>query len=62
MWIAKAARNSCGVSQYLLGFLYEKGIGAEKNVHLAAEWYAKAANKEIKAGDQHSLIVQFPGP
>ena len=45
-----------------LDFYMKKVLELEKNVQLAAEWYAKAANKEIKAGDQHSLIVQFPGP
>jgi TPR repeat protein len=34
----------------------------KRNVQFAADWYAKAANKGIKAGDQHFLIVQFPGP
>jgi TPR repeat protein len=30
MWIAEVAANGCGVLQYRLGFLYEKGVGIEK--------------------------------
>ena len=42
-WIKKAAASEFLPSMYLLGYFYEKGIGVEFDVAIAAEWYEKAA-------------------
>ena len=37
------ARHGSAEAQFRLGWLYESGIGAEKNFSKAADWYALAA-------------------
>ena len=41
----KMADHDCTYSQCLLGIMYEKGVGVEKDISKAIDWYTKAANK-----------------
>lgn len=45
--LCKMADHDCGYSQCLLGIMYEKGLGAKKNIDRAIEWYRKAAEKGL---------------
>ena len=41
----KMADHDCSYSQCILGLMYEKGVGVEKDVTKAVEWYTKAARR-----------------
>lgn len=43
--LIRRARAGDAVSQRLLGDRYERGNGINRNYHLAAKWYRKAAAK-----------------
>jgi TPR repeat protein len=43
--LCNMADHDCVYSQCLLGLMYEKGLGVEKNINKAIDWYAKAAGK-----------------
>ncbi|MCQ2070005.1 MAG: sel1 repeat family protein [archaeon] len=45
----KSAESGNAQSMYILGRYYEDGIGMEKNVEAAKEWYAKAAEQGNEA-------------
>lgn len=49
-WAKRAAMANLAKAQFALANFYEKGIGCEKNIKEAQQWYTKAAeNGEIKA-------------
>ena len=50
-WIWKSATNNDITGMFLLGSLYEDGLGTTKNIRLAMYWYKKAA----EAGDEDAL-------
>lgn len=39
------AEHDCIYSQCLIGLMYEKGLGVEKDINRAVDWYAKAGGK-----------------
>lgn len=41
----KATKDTEGKAESNIGFLYEKGLGIEKNYRAAMDWYKKAAEK-----------------
>jgi uncharacterized protein len=45
----KAAEQNHGRSQFNLGFMYERGLGLDKNYAKAIHWYRKAAAQGIAA-------------
>jgi TPR repeat protein len=49
-WYRKAANMGHMTSQNNLGFLYERGLGVQKNEHEAVRWYRLAARK----GNRHA--------
>lgn len=44
-WITRAANAREPVAQYLLGTLYERGLGVKKDAAAALHWYEQAANQ-----------------
>ena len=50
-WLIKAAKAGDAVSQYNLAENYRTGVGAEKDLDLAAYWYRRAARQ----GDTDSI-------
>ncbi|BCS82742.1 Sel1-like repeat-containing protein [Cotonvirus japonicus] len=42
------AKSGDALAQNNLGFMYEKGIGLEKNSHESIKWYTKSANQGFK--------------
>lgn len=47
-WIFKAAKCELSKAQYLLGYLYEKGIGCQQNNEFCWIWYRKAAENDYE--------------
>ena len=43
-----AAENNCSRANYHIGRFYENGLGCDKNIDEAKEWYQKAADKGDK--------------
>ena len=47
-WLEKAADMDDTESQYLMGNIYQFGMGAEQNIELAKQFFTKAAQKNHK--------------
>jgi TPR repeat protein len=43
-WYQKAAEQGNAVAQFNIGYLYEYGLGVQKDQSKAMEWYKKAAD------------------
>ncbi|PKL76445.1 MAG: hypothetical protein CVV27_10235 [Candidatus Melainabacteria bacterium HGW-Melainabacteria-1] len=46
-WVMKAAKQGHAKSQYLLGQLYQRGYGPEKNLGRAKYWFEQAAKNNV---------------
>ena len=44
-WFQKSAEQEFGLSQYVLGWRYSRGVDVSKNYNFAMHWYRKAAEK-----------------
>jgi len=42
-WIQKKAKSGDGKNQYLIGILYSKGLGVDKNMDIALTWFESSA-------------------
>ncbi len=47
-WLTMAAINDDAAAQYLLGYLYGKGLGVKRDTKLSSEWHRQAAINGIK--------------
>jgi TPR repeat protein len=53
----KSANQSNAQAQFALGYMYENGLGLDKNESIAVEWFQKSAEQgHIKAQNHLSLI------
>jgi TPR repeat protein len=43
--LCNMANHNCVYSQCLLGLMYQRGLGVEKDINKAIDWYAKAAGR-----------------
>ena len=46
-WHLEAAKQGCGMSQYMLGRIYHYGTGTPKSENDAVYWYRKAAEQGV---------------
>lgn len=56
VWIRKAACSGHIPAQYMMGVIYDKGLGVKRKPHKALYWYRKAALKGYQSA-QHKLVT-----
>ncbi len=56
-WVQKKAKAGDSKNQYLIGILYNKGIGVDKNVNIALTWFESAAYRGNM--DAFAIIKEF---
>ncbi len=57
-WLKQSARKFNAVSLYLLGVMFERGRGVEKNLHEALIWYGLAAATGHELAKKNHIVVE----
>ncbi|MFW2081016.1 tetratricopeptide repeat protein [Acinetobacter guillouiae] len=60
-WIHKSANQGYPKAQFVLGMLYNEGIGVKQSYSAAAEWYRKAADQGLPDAQLNLAILYHAG-
>lgn len=60
LWYQKGAISGCLSAQFRLAEMYEGGIGVEKNIDKAMEWYQRAQGSQGTIAEQHLPSAPLP--